>query len=604
MRTLAAIILFPACFIGIFSALGLLVSFLNGSEQLRNESFTVLVFCGIASLAIKIFLYSTEGITASDVRVQNLKKQEEKITEKEPTKIDYPLETSIAGVTHANRDGSSRQIILEKIDTLTELKLVPEPLNEYDSNAIQVVSQCGCLGYIPKDLAKNLIHQDIAKLKAILIKKGTLDSGVLWGKISITRRADDTCNQQNFSNPTAQRPLDTKISKIAHNKYVEFKSPPEPLGYIEQNAIPGKNLNGHLRISREYLLPAYFSIKESYNDKPYHDQPIKNKEIIEAITDHLKNELEKLTDLKLYPIQNMENAKLLAWQEQVKLYSDALDLFNSEVSIKEIRTSNLYYELNFSNLISLIDEIEGINEFKVNEQITGHAINGLFHGEVEIISSNTNSYFKGMYVNGLKNGYGVEVSPSGDIYEGDYVDGYRCGLGRLKLADKTLTGIFVNGKHYDQNLFRDFQPPYFWIGYNDELETLIFVPRDGLNKPGRRSIFVTKPVTWEVLEVEATKLGTPIRRHLESLPPSEQELLLDRLESWKDDFKKNGFKAIYSKILPYYIEENFSLEEYMGLIKHYSPELRMAEKFVLAGQDEQLKIITDLIRHEDEEYDY
>ncbi|EHY76056.1 hypothetical protein PstZobell_01287 [Stutzerimonas stutzeri ATCC 14405 = CCUG 16156] len=88
------------------------------------------------------------------------------------------------------------------------------------------------------------------------------------------------------------------------------------------------------------------------------------------------------------------------------------------------------------------------------------------------------------------------------------------------------------------------------------------------------------------------------------MPPSEQELLLDQIECWKDDFKKNGFKAIYSKILPYYVEEDFSLEEYTGLIENYSPELRMAEKFVLAGQDEQLKTITDLIRHEDAEYDY
>lgn len=601
MRTLAAIILFPACFIGIFSALGLLVSFLNGSEQLRNESFTVLVICGIASLAIKIFLDSTEGITASDARLPNLKKQEEKITEKEPTKIDYPLEISIAGVTHANRDGSSRQIILEKIDTPTELKLVPEPLNEYDSNAIQIVSQCGCLGYIPKDLAKNLIRQDIAKLKAILIKKGILESGVYWGKILITPRADGAYAQQDLSNPATQSPIDAEHSKTAYNKYTEFEL---PLGYLEQSAMPGNNLNGHLRVSREYLPPAYCSIKRSFNDKPHHDKPIKNKELIEAIASYLKGELERLTDLKKYPIQNMENAKLMAWQEEIKLYSDALNLFNSKVSIKAISTSNLSYELNFLNLINLIDEIEGIHEFKVNEEITGYAINGLFHGEVETTSNNTNSYFKGVYINGLKNGYGVEVSPSGDIYEGDYVDGYRCGLGRLKLADRTLTGIFVNGKHYDQSLFRDFQPPHFWIGYNDELETLIFAPRDGLNKPGCRSIFVTKPVTWEVFEVEATKLGTPLRRHLESLPPCEQELLLDRLESWKDDFQKNGFKAIYSKILPYYVEENFSLEEYTGLIEHYNPELRMAEKFVLAGQDEQLKIITDLIRHEDEEYDY
>jgi hypothetical protein len=601
MRVLAKIILIPAFLIGLLSGFGLLVSFLNGSEQLRIESFTVLIVCGMASLIIAIFLDSKESSAPLDTRLQNFKSQEEKITKIEPTEIDYPLEISIAGVTHANRDGSSRQLILEKTEVLTELKIIPEPQNEYDSNAIQVVSQYGCLGYIPKDLAKNLIRQDIAKLKAILIKKGILESGVYWGKILITPRADGAYAQQDLSNPATQSPIDAEHSKTAYNKYTEFEL---PLGYLEQSAMPGNNLNGHLRVSREYLPPAYCSIKRSFNDKPHYDKPIKNKELIEVIASYLKGELERLTDLKKYPIQNMENAKLMAWQEEIKLYSDALNLFNSKVSIKEISTSSLCYELNFFNLIDLIDEIEGINEFKVNEQITGYAINGLFHGEVEIISNNTNSYFKGIYINGFKNGYGVEVSPSGDIYEGDYVDGYRCGLGRLKLADRTLTGIFVNGKHYDQSLFRDFQPPYFWIGYNDELETLIFVPRDGLNKPGCRSIFVTKPVTWEVFEVEATKLGTPIRKHLESLPPSEQELLLDQIECWKDDFKKNGFKAIYSKILPYYVEEDFSLEEYTGLIENYSPELRMAEKFVLAGQDEQLKTITDLIRHEDAEYDY
>ena len=72
---------------------------------------------------------------------------------------------SVAGVTHANADGSSRQSILASMQPRLEMRHVaphqhehltlhPEPDNPYDSNAVQIVRACTThgrqqIGYVP-----------------------------------------------------------------------------------------------------------------------------------------------------------------------------------------------------------------------------------------------------------------------------------------------------------------------------------------------------------------------------------------------------------------------------------------------------------------------
>ena len=62
--------------------------------------------------------------------------------------------SSIAGVTHRNNDGSSRQKAIKKCQPFEMLKLTPEPNNQFDPNAIAVFRTTGeQLGYLERRLA-------------------------------------------------------------------------------------------------------------------------------------------------------------------------------------------------------------------------------------------------------------------------------------------------------------------------------------------------------------------------------------------------------------------------------------------------------------------
>ena len=63
---------------------------------------------------------------------------------------------SVAGVTHPNSDGTSRQAILRKLMRTAdvEFELVRDPENAYGSAAIAVLSTCGQIGFIPADYSQ------------------------------------------------------------------------------------------------------------------------------------------------------------------------------------------------------------------------------------------------------------------------------------------------------------------------------------------------------------------------------------------------------------------------------------------------------------------
>lgn len=71
--------------------------------------------------------------------------------------------TKIVGVSFINKDGSDRQELIEDLDDLLQktsrvpLKLVREPQNPYDHNAIQVHNEQGKqLGFLSRSVSETL----------------------------------------------------------------------------------------------------------------------------------------------------------------------------------------------------------------------------------------------------------------------------------------------------------------------------------------------------------------------------------------------------------------------------------------------------------------
>ena len=56
----------------------------------------------------------------------------------------------VAGVSHANDDGSSRQLIIGQTFRGMAVELRPEPQNRFDPDATAVWCSAGQLGYVPR----------------------------------------------------------------------------------------------------------------------------------------------------------------------------------------------------------------------------------------------------------------------------------------------------------------------------------------------------------------------------------------------------------------------------------------------------------------------
>ncbi len=68
--------------------------------------------------------------------------------------------TKIAGISHKNDDGSSRQRIAERACRLEELTLDHDENNPYDENAVKVKRPNGeQLGFLSADLAKEVVRR-------------------------------------------------------------------------------------------------------------------------------------------------------------------------------------------------------------------------------------------------------------------------------------------------------------------------------------------------------------------------------------------------------------------------------------------------------------
>ncbi|WP_312923953.1 HIRAN domain-containing protein [Stutzerimonas nitrititolerans] len=91
-----------------------------------------------------------------------------------------PATFYVAGVSHANLDGSSRQNMLSILGSSDVLWIEREPSNPHDPNALRVLSRHGQIGYVPRQLAAKLKGLPVAEMHVEMHSKGRAENG-LWG---------------------------------------------------------------------------------------------------------------------------------------------------------------------------------------------------------------------------------------------------------------------------------------------------------------------------------------------------------------------------------------------------------------------------------------
>src|SRR6185437_11941485 len=83
------------------------------------------------------------------------------------------LHASIAGVTHRNKDRTSRQPLIEELSPYEELVLEPEPENRFSRTAVAIYNLAGSqLGYVPEFLCRDVF--------LTIERGGTVEAFVGW----------------------------------------------------------------------------------------------------------------------------------------------------------------------------------------------------------------------------------------------------------------------------------------------------------------------------------------------------------------------------------------------------------------------------------------
>lgn len=565
------------------------------------------IFVGLREVISNFGVRQNRTIASAEVK----KPTPTKVDPSNPEHISYknahrlPCEASVAGVSFPNKDNSSRQEILATIRLGSILTLEREPNNQFDQNAIKVNSASGCIGYLPKTLASQFTNTEIDSLEVQLIKKGKTDSNIYWAKIRIGISETSSIKLTPAAEPNSATLIEP-IENISADKTGQEATTTVDQNFIEidggisfpdQTPLPGRGLTGHIRLKRTYLPYSFLSPHKDWLCMDL--QPFKDQELLEILICCIQKEMAHLTNSDYWPIQSLDQTAYECWSKKLQNYSKALRLCKEDTTIGEIW--DVSDSLNLYKAATFMLELQEIQRHTIVEEIKGYSVNGLFQGVVEITSSNSPSHFKGVYVDGMKNGKGVEITPEGDIYEGDFLNNLRCGTGTLRQGKKSLSGTFINGKHYGEMSFNNFQPPEFWIGYHINLKKIMFVPRDLPKGARSTALYAIFPETWETIEITLAEMGTPLRKHIKNLSPSEQAEIEKTLESWKEEFKNNTFIKIYSKIYPSYLSGNKETHniEYTNAMLNEFIEKNTA--FSNLTRDEKIKKLQDLI-YVDQEY--
>ena len=133
------------------------------------------------------------------------------------------LETNVVGVTYENR-----QIIISRLQPGEKIKLVPEPSNPHDPNAIKVCTYNGTqIGYINKDLARKIVNYfpTINDIKTGYIKK-------IVGNRSIGQSLGVVITIPNLSNKIdkgiqfSKEEWDEAVTTFLENDYMKYGGAP------------------------------------------------------------------------------------------------------------------------------------------------------------------------------------------------------------------------------------------------------------------------------------------------------------------------------------------------------------------------------------------
>lgn len=93
------------------------------------------------------------------------------------------FQTTIAGITYANPDGSSRIKIASTCSYGQKLRLLQEPKNKYDPDAVKVLTRSGQqLGYLSASHAQEVkatlqgTSKNFSRIEAYFVESGTFNS--------------------------------------------------------------------------------------------------------------------------------------------------------------------------------------------------------------------------------------------------------------------------------------------------------------------------------------------------------------------------------------------------------------------------------------------
>lgn len=94
----------------------------------------------------------------------------------------FVYESKVVGVSKDNDDGSSRQeIIKREVEEDDQLGLELEPDNEFDKNAVKVLSRNGNqIGYLKRDLAEK-VHPALENNTEVHVKASWVNGDKMWG---------------------------------------------------------------------------------------------------------------------------------------------------------------------------------------------------------------------------------------------------------------------------------------------------------------------------------------------------------------------------------------------------------------------------------------
>lgn len=105
--------------------------------------------------------------------------------------IDWQT-VQVAGVSHSNSNGTSRQVCIRKWPPTEKVWLERDVMNVHDRNAIKVVTEYGQLGFLPRTLSARLEKTDLDLIQVRGGSKGPASNGLYGCSIQLKISTADT----------------------------------------------------------------------------------------------------------------------------------------------------------------------------------------------------------------------------------------------------------------------------------------------------------------------------------------------------------------------------------------------------------------------------